>query len=219
MKIKIRLPYEEQPITLGATPPKVSLSMPFLESVPYEPLFADHQRNLEWLAKNKSTSILVGKAPHNESLYYYENKKTGAFYYYTFEDDLVTYAVRCSLVDVPNIGRAVCQTSLWRDIDNFSTLSIPSWVFFNKLIPDYGMILSDKSQSRDGKAFWIRRIGEAFRKGLYVYIVDTRKNKVKVHSAPVTEFQASYARRLWSTTDQDFQNIRILITSREVPNA
>jgi len=213
--MRIQIPkYEEQSIKAVSDLEFVSQSSPFLERDDYRPLFANHNSNRKWLAKNKDQSEIVGHTDVGDSVWYYENEKMGSFHYYIMNktETLVIYVVRCELVDVPKVGKTVCQTSLWRDTDYYSTVSVPSWVFYNKLMPKYGLILSDKSQSKDGRAFWVRRIAEAFRLHYYVYVVDTRKDLKIIQIKTGEEYDSEWAKRLWSTTDQEYQKVRILIS-------
>ena len=208
--MKISVSYSFQPI-IEQCATEVSISMPFLEEAEFKPFFDNDARNRKWLAQKVKVSKVSGESHTGELIWYYHSAKLNTFYYYTATDGLVTYAIQCELVDVPTIGKAVCQTSLWRNKQYSSTTSIPSWVFYNQLMPKYGRILSDKSQSKDGREFWVRRIAEAFMQGYFVYVVDTRKgiNILRVNDSK--DYDQKWATRLWST-DQEYQKVRICIS-------
>lgn len=217
MLLSIDLSYKLPPLEVLQVTPLVSVSSPFEEQAPYEPLFATPKRNKEWLTKSLPKSIKTAHSDSGEELWYYENLKTHTFYYFTHNGKQATYVVRCQLVNIPFVGQAVCQTSLWRDKKYSSTLSIPSWVFFHQLLPKYKSILSDKSQSVEGREFWVRRIAEAIRQKLFVYVVDTRQPKVKLtRIKTVKDFDLTWAKKLWSSTNKGFQNVRILITAQKL---
>lgn len=207
MKIVIPLPDLSQ-LTILQDVPQLSTSMPYLEHEPYEPLWSTPKRNREWTKKFLPHATVVGTWA-DDTLYHVQDKHC-AYYFLIDGDKEVVYAVRYKLDNVGEL-RTVCQTSLWREKDYVPSMAIASYVFFSQLLPKYGAILSDKSQSTDGKTFWIRRCGEAIHSGLHVYLVDTR-NAVKQELSSLSVRDKKLIARIWSSTDKDYQHIRLLIS-------
>lgn len=68
--------------------------------------------------------------------------------------------------------RAACQIAVWRDVDVPGYEDVAKEIFFDELLPKYGVIITDAMQTEDGRNFWVRRIGNAFNKGLNVYYLN-----------------------------------------------
>ena len=207
MKMQISLPDLSQ-LTILSEPKLISTSMPYLEQEPYEPLWSMPKRNKEWVKKFLPIAQAVGTWS-DDTLYHVQDQHC-AYYFLLDGLDEVVYAVKYKVEHVDEL-QTVCQTSLWREKDYVPSMSIATYVFFSQLLPKYGAILSDKSQSVDGKTFWIRRCGEALHHGLRVYLVDLR-NSVKQELTSLSIRDKKLIARIWSDTDKDYQYIRLLIT-------
>jgi hypothetical protein len=74
-----------------------------------------------------------------------------------------------------NIGRIKTsrQVLVWRDPDTGSNVGFANKVFFEHLLPTYGLIVSDTQQSPDGKRFWLWSIDQALKSGLHAYYLDS----------------------------------------------
>jgi hypothetical protein len=211
MKINIPLPDLSQ-LTILSNPPLISTSMPYLEHEPYEPLWSTPKRNREWTEKFLPQAVVVGTWS-DDTLYHVQDKHC-AYYFLLDDNSEVVYAVRYKL-ELVGALRTVCQTSLWREKDYVPAIAIASYVFFQQLLPKYNAILSDKSQSVDGKTFWIRRCGEAIRQGLHVYLVDMR-DKVVQELSSLSVRDKKLIARIWSSTDKEYQHIRLLISKDSI---
>ena len=208
--MKIEVPSPQFAIQDCVTLPWKSVSMPFLEEQDYWTKFDSEKDNREWVATVKSKSQPVGT--WREGVVYLVHVGKVLYYYLLDTSGLATYVVRCRLESVAGLKLpAVCQTSLWRDRESAQSVSVAAWVFFKQLLPTYGSILSDATQSRDGKAFWIRRCAEALDLWYHVYALKTDENKVSIVSKAKLH-DLSWTKKLWSTTDQSFQHRRLLIT-------
>lgn len=189
-----------------------STSMPFLDEHDYWTKWDDTKTNKAWVSKHIPIAQRVG-IWKNGKLLHVQTKNKQAFYFLLDETQTqAVYAVRYNVISCPGLPEACCQTSLWRDSASAQSVSIAAWVFFHKLLPRFGSVLSDGVQSNEGKAFWLRRCFEAEELGYYVYAVHTDKGKaISVQPARLTSLK--WTTRLWSTVDKSFQNRRLLITS------
>jgi hypothetical protein len=72
-------------------------------------------------------------------------------------------------------GKAVTQVLLWRTTDYKhieATQGVANKVFEKLLIPEYKIVISDDSQTINGKDFWKRQLTRAIQLGLFVYRYD-----------------------------------------------
>jgi len=189
-----------------------STSMPFLETQYYWTKWDNSVSNRAWVAKMLPVSQHVGTWECQNVFHCRQNDK--ASYYFVVQEGKAIYAVRYSVTELKGL-KATCQTSVWRDKDSPTAVSVAAWVFFHKLLPRFGNIVSDAVQSQEGKAFWIRRSAEALRLGLYVYAIKTDAKKILVVQQ-VNLSDTKWAAKIWSTTDQDFQNRRLLISKTKL---
>lgn len=91
--------------------------------------------------------------------------------YYVEEDGLIQYCVEVAEFDIPQYAvNTLVQTSVWRNKAH-DIRGIAKWVFFEVLFAKYQTIISDESQSIDGKNFWGWRVDDAIALGYHVYIV------------------------------------------------
>ena len=75
------------------------------------------------------------------------------------------------------------QKLLWASKEVRPFVHLPSWIFFNVMLPETGVITTDGEQTVDGAKFWADRIQDAFERNLSVYYVDLSQpstNRVKL---------------------------------------
>ena len=91
-------------------------------------------------------------------------------------DQSLVYYVRAVIwPDVMLEGKPVTQTLVWRTNDvahKRVTSGVTEDVFFNYLVEQYNIVASDANHTTEGKNFWIRQLGMAMFRGLFVYRYD-----------------------------------------------
>ncbi len=114
--------------------------------------------------------------------------------------------------------RAASQIAVWRDQDEPATAGVAQRIFFDYLLPIYGVMITDTMQTPDGRRFWINRIGDAFKKHLHVYYLnlmqpsggrDAQRELIEIHDE--AEFsKLSREKEFWGRPDL-FRARKILI--------
>ena len=81
----------------------------------------------------------------------------------------------------PLLGeKAITQIKVWRSNSSGGISHLPSYVFYNYLLPITGVIITDIEQTDDGKRFWWDRIVQSLRNGDFVYFINLMSPKREV---------------------------------------
>lgn len=88
----------------------------------------------------------------------------------------VVYYNRVMIVGYLDLNaKPVTQCLLWRSHDfkhSKALRGVAGDVFFNYLLEEYQVIMSDNSQTGDGQQFWLSQLSRAIHAGLFVYYYD-----------------------------------------------
>jgi hypothetical protein len=163
------------------------------------------------LSKNPNKQLLLQLS---ETCHVYVTKRT----VFCLDDELamVVYEMEFRIGHNPVIGDYVWQTSVWRC--SFATITqLPTDIFFNYLVSNDHVVLTDSKQSWDGKRFWMDRITNAFDRDLNVYFFDFSNNKLqKMHSKQEwLRFHHANQSKIWGKLDLH-QMKRMIISDREL---
>lgn len=158
---------------------------------------ANNQQLFDYLSPRKKHVDSYQGAP----IYTAEN------YFFTLRGDQLTYVVRHETTKLPVDQRAVTQIFVWRS-PGLAPTHIASYVFWNHLFPLHHAILTDSSQTPDGRRFWGDRVGDAHRKNLLVYILDLETNRAT--PIPNPESFSGIAQQAYGHADRH-KNLRLLI--------
>jgi hypothetical protein len=117
--------------------------------------------------------------------------------------------------------RAACQIAVWRDQNKPGYEETAREIFFDHLLPKYGVVITDALQTPDGRTFWIRRVGDAFRRNLNVYYLNLMQSTdgvsrelIKIES--VADFERlNKEKDFWGETEK-FRARKIIISSVEL---
>ena len=125
----------------------------------------------------------------------------------------IVYYMMYEVHQDPLIGRYVNQAMVWLDKTYSPAKGLPKRVFFDQLVKKYDTVLTDSIQTWNGRAFWMRRLQEAFQKGFNVYFVDLERNKVEKLEdfADISKFNEKY--HIWEP--HGFHK-RLAITKRKL---
>lgn len=134
-------------------------------------------------------------------------------------DQSVVYFIKALIwSDIFLNGKPVTQTLIWRTnnvIHKRVTSGVTEDIFFNYLIQYYNIIASDANHTIEGRNFWIRQMGMALLKGLYVYRYDL------LESSLVQVLDHSVVRNnsidMWGDT-QEYETILAVISKLELPS-
>lgn len=126
-------------------------------------------------------------------------------------EDKIVYFVHYKRVTLPEFtsGR---QVLLWRDPasgqvgDGFAQK-----IFFDFLLPQYGVLVADTEQTRRGATFWSNAMLSAMRVGnLHVYLYDGRGSKPKLTSLTSDEDISANTKSLWGETEDHLRTFAVI---------
>lgn len=142
------------------------------------------------------------------------------------ENKRVLYYVQWNEVFHKLIGKTgAAQIAVWR---NRTKAVVPATlatrVFFDYLLPKYGVMITDALQTPDGKEFWVRRVTDAFARGLHVYYINlmgakggTSPELIEIHNGEEFD-ELERDRKFWGSTEL-FRARKILITQDKLNHA
>lgn len=83
------------------------------------------------------------------------------------------YMVRWKEIFHKFVGhKAITQVAVWRDKLSAFTSAIAPKIFWEYLLPQHEVLMTDALQTPDGRTFWMRRVAEAFDHHLRVYYLN-----------------------------------------------
>lgn len=91
---------------------------------------------------------------------------------------LIDYLVHYNAKHYSHIGQTVTQLRLWRRAASPYVQGITRRIFFYYFLQNYPAIMSDGSQTPDGRSFWLGRMAEATSLGYRVGLVDLYKRQI-----------------------------------------
>ena len=103
--------------------------------------------------------------------------------------------------------RAISQIAVWRDDLSTHAHGLAARIFWDHLLPIHGVMITDALQTKDGRRFWMNRIGEAYKRGLNVYYLNLVQSKGGVapellHLRTLAEFKTlSGEREFWGLAE------------------
>lgn len=185
----------------------ISLSMPYVFEGTYIPDWAKSpEANQEFLNKIFKHSKVYSRYELDSDLgvdVYVHKLRPDVDFYFMVDEGIIQYGVEVKhyklignlsyFVDpdghVPDTIHAVGQVSVWRNTGCTLTSGFPKY-FFKKLHEKYGRILSDYSQSTNGKAFWANRIREVREQRGMVWVVDCEKHGQELKVEEISQLQS-----------------------------
>lgn len=153
----------------------ISSSMPMVIKGTYRPEWAKNKRtNSEKLKEVLPTSkviLTVENAGHTVNLYKHLESEKEQFYFY-HDGKYIQYSAKVVALNIKGLATftTVSQFSVWRN--KLHTLLPPGFagMVFNKIFySKHRNLLSDNTQTVDGRGFWFDRISEALNNKKYVY--------------------------------------------------
>jgi hypothetical protein len=126
----------------------------------------------------------------------------------------ITYDMTFEKRNHHKLGEYVWQSGVWVK-EGYSYLDgLARKIFFDFLLKDNQVILTDSVQSWDGKRFWMNCIGRAFDKGLNVYYFDFKTEElIKIKDKQTWEAFKNEHKDIWGKTDRHKMK-RMIITSK-----
>jgi hypothetical protein len=97
--------------------------------------------------------------------------------------------------DVYKGQSTIQQIKVWADLNSIFTKNLSEKIFWEFIAPKADLIISDSEQTKAGKAFWQRRIAEAFRDGYPVYLIDMNASsqvEYKDHTSFIADVDGYY---------------------------
>jgi len=151
----------------------------------------------------------------------------------SFDDDHILYEIGQKIILI-NKQRQEINYVVQYDIKTFSALKqdaiqqikvfrlkgseyidgLAKDIFFNKLLPKYGLMITDALQTEDGERFWFDRIRDALNLNLFVYYVDL-VNKKENFRILDTNTLRDKEDEIWGHS-ADFKSKRVIILDKEL---
>ena len=125
------------------------------------------------------------------------------------EDGDIVYFVRHKRVS-HNALRLGRQVLLWRHSGSLISYGFAQHIFFDYLLPEYGALISDKEQTRDGKRFWSNAIAHALDLKKKVYFLDRRYNSNTLHPIESSRDVKRYENDIWGTKAQHIYTFAVI---------
>lgn len=169
--------------------------------------FTNNEKIAKFLISNPYNLIEKYK---NFILAYGGTLTDGIIFLYNIREKLIDYYVRYQSENRPVLGHTVTQIGLFRR-DGGGFVGITNRVFFQYLLIKYDGIVSDKSQTQDGRRFWINRMGEAIEKGFKVGLRDNNKYIIYEETKYKTLVDFSIQHDAWGNTIQHFDKVFFII--------
>lgn len=124
-----------------------------------------------------------------------------------------TYFVQYERKHIPKIGFGVTQTMVWRN--SAAIPEIAKKVFFDYLVNKYDTVFTDDEQTPAGKKFWVKRMQEAFDKGLTVGMTDDKGSFILYDGSNDIENWIEKT-QAYGDEDDTFYNYRFFITNKNL---
>lgn len=129
---------------------------------------------------NRSTAKAMLEDPDNLEetkdfwLYRFGSDQGGHIALIDKTDREIKYLVQYDRQSFPGVGTGIVQIALWRLDDYAPNLGITRRVFFDHLLPMFGTVVCDETQTHAARSFWIRVMAQAHAAGLKVGFLDMR---------------------------------------------
>ena len=176
-------------------------------------LIGDLDFNLSDPVENRKSRIALERDA--EHLFDYGDLpvfKSGGYYFGVDEDGLMPYVIKTEPKFISAVQkRGIVQRALWRDSMSNLASGLPSKVFFDVLLHDYKLVISDCQQTPDGRRFWQLRLLEALKKGCFCYFLNaTGPRSMRRILKSETNFEK--AGKIWGE-DPKFKSHWLLIST------
>lgn len=118
-------------------------------------------------------------------------------------------------------NKPATQSFVWRST-HFSYKNIvrdlASNVFFNYILENHVVMLSDREQSYSGRDFWLRQLSAALGMGFYTYHCEDQELKASLTLIPDQSTLNNLVNDIWGVSDTDhFHNQLALISKKQLP--
>lgn len=144
----------------------------------------DPARNQAFVRKNLPRVVEVIEQTPDYEIARTGDGQHGWIFLYNKRDQTVDYVVQYATRNWPWLAnRSVTQCLLWRDDTSPFVGGITKRMFFDYLLPRYGIIISDRLQTAGGHDFWRRRMTDAVANGFRVGVAYLNEHHVRWYDA------------------------------------
>lgn len=138
------------------------------------------------------------------------------FYSLDKETKKVIYYMQYDTSYTKTLGSFLWQSLVWRDENSVLVKTIPHKIFFEYLLPKYGIIATDGDQTKDGKRFWEYQVAYSLENNINVYYFNLKSKELELIKS-LTEFNRAIKKYdIWGES-KDHQNKLIVITNHVLP--
>lgn len=164
----------------------------------------DDVKNKQRLKELKKLPAKVLGSYNNHDLTEYRKSANESFIVLEAEDE-IAYFVHCVDAHFKQFGaRAITQVEVWRASGRATLVGgLTKYVFWKILLPVHKRIVSDRSQTQEGKRFWLDRMDEAREHGCRIGVFD--QDEPTVEWAPkdaVGAWLRLTAQAMWGTDNE-----------------
>jgi hypothetical protein len=138
------------------------------------------------------------------------------FFVLNLREHTLVYYVAATPFVIPKLGNCATQVVLWRRAGS-GMKSITTRVFYDELLVKFDTVISDKTQTLDGRRFWIDRMAEAVQQGFTVGFLNA-ENIASVYDPSTPIQQWLTANNGWGE-DRSFGAYRYFITKKQLQDS
>ncbi len=158
---------------------------------------------IEWVKKTLHSRVQAKKLfpveEFNQSPVYHMGDLSNGYYILVVKGE-VAYFVRYKRIkhNKLTLGR---QILVWRDKSVAQAAGFASHIFFDVLLPSFGALVADQIQTNRGMEFWQYAAQQAFKKDLFVYVLDRRSTPNQLVKLNDYTQVFSWQPQIWGTTE------------------
>jgi hypothetical protein len=162
----------------------------------------------------KSKADIIGKLNNNITLYYCTRGGRNAYMAVYSEgkpdDEQIAYLMEYTRDSYPPIGPHAVQKWLWTNPKYRNLIGdLPTKIFF-ELIDDYHTVTADLEQTPAGRDFWMRKIHQAFGRGLNVYYANFEKNDLIQLRNPADMNRINFTHGVWTSAESSLDKVFVI---------
>lgn len=91
----------------------------------------------------------------------------------------ILYYMQYDISYTKTLGSFLWQSLVWRDENSPQVNTLPHKIFFDKLLPKWGIVATDGRQTKDGKRFWQYQVTYALEQKINVYYFNLKTKELE----------------------------------------
>lgn len=134
------------------------------------------------------------------------------FFCLDLENKKVLYYMQYDTSFSNTLGSFLWQSLVWRDKHSPQVKLLPHKIFFEELLPKYGIIATDGDQTEDGRRFWEYQIAHALENNINVFYFNLTSKELQSIKTLVDFDKAIRKFDIWGDTKEHQQKLMLITT-------